>query len=137
MTADCLAASGLKIAIAGTRGPAKGSTTASTALVQHEIDTPLIHLIRKIGKTDAVRAWRRSRLAVDAIAARLRELGLRDVQRRDSLYLAGNLLDQDELAREHEARRAAGLAGRCLNRKEVRARFGISRNAALLGYDSL
>ena len=28
--------------VADTRGPAKGSTTASTALVQHEIDTLLI-----------------------------------------------------------------------------------------------
>ncbi len=28
--------------VADTRGPAKGATTASTALVQHEIDTLLI-----------------------------------------------------------------------------------------------
>ena len=95
MVADCLAAAGFKTVIVDKRGAAKGASTASTALVQHEIDKPLIHLSRKIGKTDAVRAWRRSRLAVDAIAARLRELGIADLQRRDSLYLAGNLLDKE------------------------------------------
>jgi glycine/D-amino acid oxidase-like deaminating enzyme len=137
MVADCLAEAGLRVVIADKRGPAKGSTTASTALVQHEIDTPLIHLVRKIGKTDAIRAWRRSRLAVDAIAARLSELDVRDARRRGSLYLAGNLLDRDELDREHDARRAAGLASRYLNGKELRARFGITRRAALLSYDSL
>jgi glycine/D-amino acid oxidase-like deaminating enzyme len=137
MVADCLAEAGLRVVIADKRGAAKGSTTASTALVQHEIDTPLIHLVRKIGKTDAIRAWRRSRLAVDAIAARLSELDVRDARRRGSLYLAGNLLDRDELDREHDARRAAGLASRYLNGKELRARFGITRRAALLSYDSL
>ncbi len=137
MVADCLAEAGLKIAIADKRGPAKGASTASTALVQHEIDTPLIHLSRKIGKADAIRAWRRSRLAVDAIAARLGELDGFDVARRDSLYLAGNLLDEDELAREHDARKASGLASRYLNRKDIRERFGIARSAALLSYDTL
>jgi len=137
MVADCLAEAGLNVVMADKRGPAKGSTTASTALVQHEIDTPLIHLSRKIGKTNAIRAWRRSRLAVDAIAARLEELDVRDVRRRGSLYLAGNLLSTDGLAREHDARRRTGLASRYLSRKDLGDRFGIARAAALLSYDSL
>jgi glycine/D-amino acid oxidase-like deaminating enzyme len=137
MIADALDTSGLKVAIVDKRGLAKGSTTASTALVQYEIDTPLTKLVRKIGKADAVRAWRRSRLAVDALAARLGELNVPDVVRRDSLYLAGNVLDKDELAREHDARRAAGLASRYLDRRSLRARFDITREAALLGYGNL
>ena len=56
MIADNLSASGLKVAIADKRGPARGSTTASTAMVLYEIDTPLIKLARKIGKIDAARA---------------------------------------------------------------------------------
>jgi glycine/D-amino acid oxidase-like deaminating enzyme len=137
MIADALAAEGLKVVVADKRGLAKGATTASTALVQHEIDRPLIKLARTIGKTDAMRAWRRSRLAVDALTARLEELGVTDVVRRNSLYLAGNLLDKDELRREHEARRAAGLASLFLDGKMLRARFGIDRTAALLSYDGL
>ncbi len=137
MVADCLAEAGLRIIIADKRGTANGATTASTALVQHEIDTPLTQLKRKIGTKDAVRAWRRSRLAVDGIAARLGELGIADVQRRDTLYLAGDLLDADQLEQEHHARRAAGLASTLLSRKELRSRFGIARSAALMSYDGL
>ena len=43
----------MKVVIVDKRGPAKGSTTASTAMVLYEIDTPLTKLARKIGKPDA------------------------------------------------------------------------------------
>jgi glycine/D-amino acid oxidase-like deaminating enzyme len=76
-------------------------------------------------------------LAVDAIAARLAELGVTNVVPRGSLYLAGNVLDRDGIAREHDARRAAGLASRLIDRKTLHERFGIARAAALLGYDNL
>ena len=71
MVADALRDSGLQVVVVDRRGPAKGSSTASTALVQYEIDMPLTKLARKIGQREAERAWRRSRLAVDAIAGRL------------------------------------------------------------------
>jgi glycine/D-amino acid oxidase-like deaminating enzyme len=102
--ADALASTKIKVAVVDKRGPARGSTAASTALVQYEIDTPLITLTRRIGKENAVRAWRRSHLAVEALAARLGELRVTDVARRDSLYLAGNVLGPKELEQENEAR---------------------------------
>ena len=123
MIADALAAAGVRVAVVDRRGLARGSTIASTALVQYEIDTPLIVLARKIGKEKAVRAWRRSRLAVEALAARFGELGVTDVARRNSLYLAGNALNKDELEREHEARRAIGLPSRFLERTALRDQF--------------
>jgi glycine/D-amino acid oxidase-like deaminating enzyme len=137
LIADVLASAGMRVAVVDKRGLARGSTTASTALVQYEIDTPLIRLTRKIGKENAVRAWRRSRLAVEALAARLQELSVADVARRNSLYLAGNVLPPQELEREHEARRAAGLPSRFLHRKALREQFGIARAAAILGYGNL
>ena len=134
MIADALAEAGLAVIVVDRRDdPVKGSTVASTALVQYEIDTPLSILSRKIGKADAMRAWRRSRLAVDAVAARLADLRMPDVVRRDSLYLAGNELDADGLAREQAARRAIGLPDRLLSRKELKTRFGISRVRSAAG----
>ena len=137
LIADALTSAGLDVAVADRRGLAKGSTVASTALVQYEIDTPLIMLTRKIGKANAVRAWRRSRLAVDALAARFDDLKLTDVARRNSLYLAGNTLGRGELEREHEARRAAGLPSRFLDRKSLRDEFRVRRSAALVSHGNL
>ena len=138
LVAEMLAADGHGVAIVDRRGPAQGSTAASTALVQYQIDEPLIFLAKKIGELDAIRAWRRAHQAVQALAARTRELGIvRNVARRDTLYLTGNLLDGEKLKREVEARRAAGLETTYLPRSSLRERFGISRSAALLGYGDL
>lgn len=134
MIADRLAAASVDVVVVDKRAPAAGATAASTALVQYEIDTPLTRLSRKIGKDKAARAWRRSRLALETLAARLGELDLPDVARRSSLYLAGNLLDREALEREHDARRAIGLASRLLTARALRDEFGITRRAALLSY---
>lgn len=137
MTAETLADAGLSVVVVDKRGPMKGATAASTALVQYEIDTPLIELSRKIGRIDAIRAWRRSRLAVTALSARIRQLTIPQAERRDALYLAGNRLNAGELKREAKARRDAGLETLYLTRAQLKQRFGISRPAALLGYDNI
>lgn len=137
MLADALTDAGLATVIVDKRRPMKGATTASTALVLYEIDTPLIELSRKIGRSDAVRAWRRSRLAVTSLKARIAELGVAETTSRDALYLAGNEMNARDLRREAEARRAAGLETLFLGRAALKERFGISRQAALFGYDNL
>ncbi len=137
MIADALAGAGLSVVVADRRGPIDGSTAASTALLQYEIDVPLTTLARKIGVRDAVRAWRRSRLALDGLSARLRDGGIAGATLTDSLYLAGDVLDADRLREEGEARRAAGFETLFLDAAALKERFGIERAAALLSYDNL
>lgn len=64
MIAEALARRGHDVVMIDRRGPVQGSTAATTALVQFEIDEPLSLLSRKIGRQKAEQAWRRSRLAV-------------------------------------------------------------------------
>jgi glycine/D-amino acid oxidase-like deaminating enzyme len=136
MIAEALAEAGLDTIVVDRRKPTDGSTAASTALVQYEIDKPLIELSKKIGQRDAVRAWRRSRLAVSSLHAFFRERGI-DVQQRDSLYLSGDHLGAHDLRREGLLRDAAGLETEFLDRAALRKRFGIARSGALLGFDNL
>jgi glycine/D-amino acid oxidase-like deaminating enzyme len=136
MIADALVEAGLDTIVVDRREPTKGSTVASTALVQYEIDTPMIELAQKIGKPDAIRAWRRARLAVSSLAPFFRERGVEAV-RRDALYLAGNRLGPGALRREHAMRQVAGFETDYLDRTALRARFGIGRGAAILGFDNL
>jgi glycine/D-amino acid oxidase-like deaminating enzyme len=138
MIADALSQAGLSVVLVDRRGPFLGSTAATTALVQHEIDQPLSKLSRRIGKNRAERAWRRSRLAVGNLAARIAELGIDcRMAERPSLYLAGNLLAPEALRAEGEARNAAGLYSAYLTAGDLKQRFGIDRKAALLSYGNL
>ncbi|MDN2580522.1 FAD-dependent oxidoreductase [Aquibium sp. ELW1220] len=138
MTADALSGAGLSVILIDRRGPMLGSTAATTALVQHEIDQPLSTLSRRIGQDRAERAWRRSRLAVGNLAARIAELGIDcRLTERPSLYLAGNVLAPEALRAEGEARNAAGLHGAYLSAGQLKERFGIDRKAALLSYGNL
>ncbi|MEP2117094.1 MAG: FAD-dependent oxidoreductase [Bauldia litoralis] len=127
-----------RVIVVDKRGPVMGSTPASTALVEYEIDTPLIDLSKQIGRVKAERAWRRSHLALHALAARTRALGIAaDTRRTDNLYLAGNLLDAAGIAAEAQARRQAGIETQFLDRRTLADRFGIKRPAALLAFDDL
>lgn len=137
MVAEALAGAGLQIVVVDKRRPMAGATSASTALIQYEIDVPLTELSRKIGAADAARAWRRSRLAVTSLAARIGELDIPDMDSRDSLYLAGNKMNARDLQLEADARRAIGLETLYLGRAALQERFGIARPAALLGYGNL
>lgn len=138
LIADALAEAGLSVIAIDRRGPLKGSTPATTALVQYELDRPLSRLAGQVGKDRAVQAWRRSRLGVANLAGRVRALG-HDcrIAEHPSLYLAGDELDADALADEAQARRAAGLAARFLDRRALRAGYGIGRAAAILSPGNL
>lgn len=138
MITQALTADGLSVIGIDRRGPLKGSTAATTALVSFELDQPLSLLSGKIGKDRAERVWRRSRLAVTGLKARIAELAIpcRLVE-RPSLYLSGNVLDADALRDEVTCRRAAGLHATYLRRAELRERFGIDHAAALLSADNL
>ena len=138
MLVEALAAQGLDVIGVDRRGPMLGSTTATTALVQFEIDQPLSQLSRKFGISDAEQAWRRSRLAVTNLRGRIEELGIRcDMTGKQSLYLAGNALGPGELRQEAEARRGAGIRATYLTPAVLKERFGIARKGAILSHDNL
>lgn len=138
LVAESLSAADLRVVIVDRRSPMAGSTSASTALLQYEIDTPLTVLSASMGVPDAERIWRRSRLALDALRDRTARLGIdADVQRRDALYLSGDRLDAAGLAREEKARRRAGFEVALLSARDLRERYGIRREAALLGFENM
>ena len=112
-----------------------GSTAASTALLQFELDTPLSKLSAAIGRRKAEKVWIASRDAVNELRTRSHRLGIEaHFKTRPSLYLAGNVLDARGLKREVAQRQRIGLASEYLDRKTLRHHFGIDRAAALLNH---
>ncbi len=135
---QALAEAGFDVLIVDRRGPARGATAASTALLQYELDEPMIALARRRGEEATRAVWRRSRLAVDALKERAARLEIDGaLVERSSLYLAGDRLDAKGLEREARERRRAGFEVELLDRKALKARFGFAREAAILGFGNL
>ena len=133
LVVDAFLRSGKSVAVLDRRGPVKGSTPASTALLQFEIDQPLIHLAQKIGHERAVRAYWRSATAVDFLRGRIADLGLRcGFRERLTVYLPGNVLNVTELKREAAARAEVGLRSQFISADELRALTGIEKPGAIL-----
>lgn len=119
------------------RSPAAGSTSASTAMLQWEIDTPLVELGDKIGVQNARRAWIRSFRATQDLARLVHQENIRcHLEDRNSLYLAGNEAGRIKLAQEAGARRAAGLPSEYIGGADLRDRFGIVRTGAIVSTKS-
>lgn len=138
MTAVELSEMGLSVVMLDRHRPIRGSTFASTALLQYELDTPLSKLKRKIGTDNAIRAWRRSKLGLESLASKIQHLDIKcDFVRKDTLYLAGNILDSEALQKEQEARKLIGLETTLLGSRHLKETYGISRRAALHSYDSM
>jgi glycine/D-amino acid oxidase-like deaminating enzyme len=132
MIAEALSAEGQSVIAIDRRGPLRGSTSATTALVQFEIDQPITKLALIAGKEKAERAWIRSRLAVEGLRARIQDIGIEcGLAERRSLYLAGNVLRGSSLRSEADARRSAGLDATYLTRSELGSRYGIDRENAI------
>jgi glycine/D-amino acid oxidase-like deaminating enzyme len=134
--AQSLAAAGKRPLIVDRRREALlGSTAASTALLQFELDTPLTALGAAIGPRKAAKVWMASRNAVNELRTRSMQLGIEShFETRPSLYLAGNVLDANGLKREAALRQRVGLPSEYLDRKALRHHFDIDRAAALLSH---
>lgn len=138
MIAHALTLDGHAVVCVDRRGPLLGSTTATTALVQFEIDQPLTLLAKRMGRARAEQAWRRSRLSLGNLKAEIEREGIRcDLEERPSLYLDGNVLTPAALSAEAEARRAAGLDADYMTPKQLAEQYGIEGRSAIRGAGNL
>jgi glycine/D-amino acid oxidase-like deaminating enzyme len=132
LLADRLTGAGLTVTLFDRRAAAYGSTAASTALLQYEIDVELLDLIGRVGEADAVRAYRLCAAAIPELGALCEELGPEcGFVRRSSLYLASRRRDAKRLQQELECRAQFGLDVTWWDRKQVDHRYGIPSHGAL------
>src|SRR4051794_20238897 len=91
LIAHHLTCAGIETVMLDRRHVGHGSTSASTGLLQYEIDTSLVDLAKMIGKERAIAAYRASLHALLAFAPLVAELGDScGLVARPSLYLASN-----------------------------------------------
>jgi len=133
LVADSLVETGRRIVMLDSRDVALGSTAATTALLQYEIDTHLSELTQRLGADRAARAYLACASSFALLERRFPELlKLAGYRRRPSLYLASNERALAPLRAELEARSAIGLACEWVDEPELRRRFGCHRPGAIL-----
>ncbi|AOM76704.1 NAD(P)/FAD-dependent oxidoreductase [Pedobacter steynii] len=115
---------------------ANGSSSATTSMLQYEIDVPLHELIDMIGEQGAVASYKACRDSID----RLQQL-VKDVdspcgfEQKDSLYFASKSKDVKWLKKEFDARKRAGFKVQWLEKKEIKQKYGLLTEGGILSSD--
>jgi glycine/D-amino acid oxidase-like deaminating enzyme len=109
-----------------------GSTCASTALLQYEIDTPLVKLINKIGQENATKSYLQCYESIDDLKQIHKTIGIPNAfQAKKSLLLASKKDDVKDLEIEYTARQNIGLRVKWLDDNIVKDKFGFNSPAAI------
>ncbi len=132
LVADEFSANGHDVALIEQRDIGWGSTAASTALLQYEVDTHLLELARLHGEEAAALAYQACAQALPRLAEVARGLPSVDFRRMDSLYLASHGGHRALLQAEGAARRRHGLDARWLDAGALAERFDVQASGALL-----
>lgn len=131
LVAQHLTALGRKVALIDRLAPGQGSTAASTAMLQWEIDTSLVDLAALYGFDKARRIYRQSLAAVRGLGDLAAGLGIECAWRdRSAVLLAGDGDDGRAVAEECAARARAELPSTFLTGGALVDRFGLRRAAA-------
>lgn len=122
LVAESLTAEGLQVIAIDRRSPGLGSTSASTALLQYELDLHLTDLITRVGQERAVAGYRACLEGVRAIGKIARSLPNEvDYRRRPSLYRASRSRDAKALRDECKSRQRFGIPCEILGKQDLRA----------------
>ncbi|MDM7852474.1 NAD(P)/FAD-dependent oxidoreductase [Pseudochrobactrum kiredjianiae] len=133
LVAQALVKPGTSVLIIDKRSPVHGSSIASTAMIQHEIDVPLHKLQTMIGEEQANRAWLRSAKAVLKLEDIVRSLEIScSMQRKQALYVAGDEMGARVLKNEMEARVKAGIGAKFIDKAGMKKLYEIESSGAIL-----
>ncbi len=132
-----LAERGLSVVIVDRETPGLGSTAASTAMLQWEIDRTLSELEHLYGFERAVGIYRRSAASVAGLSKLIVANRIAcNLLPRQSLFLTSNQEGAGDLLREVELRRRAGLPSRFLEHCDLFTEFELDRDAGILSRGS-
>lgn len=124
---------GYKTILIDKRDVSLGSTSASTSLLQYEIDEPLYSLIEKVGENAAVDTYLEGVKAIDKLGKLIKSLKADcGFEPKNSLYIAHAEKDATWLATEFEHRKRIGLNVKWLSKAQVKRTYGARGEGAIL-----
>ncbi|WP_213278396.1 NAD(P)/FAD-dependent oxidoreductase [Chryseobacterium indologenes] len=101
-----------------------GSTSATTSMLQYEIDVPLYELIEKLGKKGAVLSYKACSDAIDTLEKLSKMIKSNaGFKRKKSLYFASKKKDAEWLKKEYQARKENGFEVQWLGEEQILKKF--------------
>ncbi len=124
---------GYQTVLVDARDVATGSTSASTAMIQYEIDEPLFSLIDKVGENVAVDSYREGILAIDKLERIVIDTQADcGFQRMRSLYVAYSNRELKWLMKEFTARKKYNFPVEWVTADELKSQFEVCGKGAIL-----
>lgn len=110
---------------------ANGSTSATTSMLQYEIDVPLYKLQEMVGEAGAVAAYKACEEAIEKIGDIAKEIKSKaGYKKKNSLYFTSSKKDLEWLYKEFETRKNAGFEVQWLESREIFKKFQLENTLA-------
>lgn len=137
LTAHTLCAAGVHCCVVDKRTVSTGSSAASTALLQYEIDELLCDMIEMTGEKTAVAAYTGCLQSIADLEKIFADIGHDpEFKKVPSVFYANTRRDAKLLQKECAVRKKFSLPVDFLGPKELRARFSLNAPAALVNEES-
>ncbi|MBZ4663193.1 MAG: putative oxidoreductase [Caloramator sp.] len=109
-----------------------GSTSASTSILQYEVDFDILELEKKIGIVNALKAYKANEAAVYEIERIIKTLKDKcDFTKRESLYFTQDKSKIQKFKEEYKIRRAADFDIEFLDKNTAKDKFSFPIEAAI------
>ncbi len=117
---------GYNVILIDKREVCNGSSSATTSMLQYEIDTPLHELIELIGEEGAVAGYEACSKAIDDLEKITKTIkSTAGFRKKNSLYYASRKKDVAGLKKEFEARKNAGFKVEWLDADDIEKKYGV------------
>lgn len=119
---------GFDVIVVDRREIANGSTSATTSMLQYEIDVPLYELSEMIGEEGAVKSYKACFDSIDQLGEICKEIRSDcGFKKKDSLFFAAFKKDVSWLKKEFEARKKAGFPVKWMETEAIEKKFGVKK----------
>jgi len=117
---------GYKVAMVDRRDIGQGSTSATTSMLQYEIDEKLFELAEKIGEEGAVYCYKEGIIAIKDLDKLVKKYGIDcGFKMKKSLYVAHSKTAAKDLMKEFDIRKKYKLGVQWLTAAQVKKEYGI------------
>ncbi len=133
LVSHALVENGYEVLLIDKRDIAWGSTSATTSMIQYELDVPLYQLIDTIGEDAAAKCYNAGVDAIQKLDKLVNENNIEcGFEKKQSLYFAHNNKAKKNLLKEFELRKKHGLEVQWLNAEDIMAKYGLITYGGIL-----